>query len=152
MAKTRSYTTTITHVADPKMTEGMISDLVRQRMALPGEAFVITTIAPAPLKKNASRPERWQHACAALRKAYEDLEAAAGVFNETLEELKSVQEDYQSWFDNMPESLQQSATGEKLNQLTDLDLEMDAMSAVQEFESTLDEIENAELPLGFGRD
>jgi len=68
-----------------------------------------------PQGKKRSRPQRW---------------AAA------LDELRTLQEEYQEWLDNLPEALAHSATAEKLQAITELDLE------------ELD----VELPRGFGRD
>jgi hypothetical protein len=61
-----------------------------------------------------------------------------------LEDLRSIQEEYEEWKDNLPENLEQSALGEKLEAVCDLDLD-DALSTAQ---GALD----ADLPLGFGRD
>ena len=77
-----------------------------------------------------SRTRRWQDAAA---------NAVAA-----LEELVAVQEEYREWLDNLPENLQQSSLGEKLQAVCDLDLES-AFEAAQE-------AEGIDLPLGFGRD
>jgi len=63
-----------------------------------------------------SRPQRWHDA---------------------VKELLALQAEYQQWLDNLPESLQDSATAQALSQICDLDLS---------------ELENVELPRGFGRD
>ena len=63
-----------------------------------------------------TRPQRWADAVATLR---------------------ALQEEYQAWLDNLPESLQDSVLSEKLQAVCDLDL---------------DELERVDLPLGFGRD
>lgn len=62
-----------------------------------------------------SRPQRWA---------------------EAVETLRELQEEYQSWLDNLPESLQSSVLAEKLEEVCALDIDQ------------LD----VELPLGFGRD
>jgi len=54
-----------------------------------------------------------------------------------VKELLALQAEYQQWLDNLPESLQDSATAQALSQICDLDLS---------------ELENVELPRGFGRD
>lgn len=77
-----------------------------------------------------SRADRWADAC--------------GTAREGLDELASLKEEYEEWRDNLPENLQQSALGEKLQAVCDLDLD----SAV----SMIDEAEGMDLPLGFGRD
>lgn len=69
---------------------------------------------------------------------------AAGNAVLALEELLSMQSEFEEWRDNLPENLQQSALGEKLDTVCDIDLQ-GALDAAQEAES-------ADLPLGFGRD
>lgn len=81
-------------------------------------------------KKQPSRGDRWHD--------------AAGRALAALNDLIEVQEEYQEWRDNLPENLQGSALGEKLNDVADMDLE----SA----RDTVEEAEAADLPLGFGRD
>jgi hypothetical protein len=83
-----------------------------------------------PTPRQPSRGARWSAACA---------EAVAA-----LETLLELQEEYQSWYDNLPENLQSSVVGGKLEEITSLDLD-GALSTVQEAEGT-------DLPLGFGRD
>ena len=51
--------------------------------------------------------------------------------------LRTLQDEYQEWLDNLPESLQDSAVAAKLEAVCDLDLT---------------EHESVELPLGYGRD
>jgi hypothetical protein len=80
--------------------------------------------------KTLSRPKRW--------------EAAAAKAALALEELVDIQVEYQEWYDGMPENLQQSATGEMLEEITNLDLESALDSA--------NEAEGTDLPRGFGRD
>jgi hypothetical protein len=66
-------------------------------------------------KGRQSRPQRWRAA---------------------LDELRELQEEYQSWLDNLPESLQDSPTAEMLETICSIDL---------------DELD-VDLPRGFGRD
>jgi hypothetical protein len=82
------------------------------------------------MTKKQSRSQRWADAVA---KAKEGLEA-----------LKELQDEYQEWYDNMNENLQGGATGEKLQAITELDID----GAI----STVDDCESADLPQGFGRD
>jgi hypothetical protein len=67
-------------------------------------------------KDRRSRLQRWQDAA---------------------EELLALQQEYQEWYDNLPENLQSTALAEKLEAVCNLDIE---------------EIVHIELPLGFGRD
>jgi hypothetical protein len=88
-----------------------------------------------------SRPVRWARACESARTALADLETA-------FSDLRDLQDEYQEWLDNLPEVSQGGATAEKLEAMTDLDLDPD----LGDLESALDEAEGADLPLGFGRD
>lgn len=80
--------------------------------------------------KSKSRPQQWAD--------------AAGRAEQALQELVDLQSEYQEWKDNMPENLQSSPLGEKLDTLCDLDLQS-ALDTAQEANA-------AELPRGFGRD
>ena len=98
-------------------------------------AFENGSAVPAPEKKakkarQLSRADRWAEACARAQEALSDL--------------RGLQEEYEEWKDNLPESLQSSPVGEKLEEVCNLDIE----SAV----STVDEAEGIDLPMGFGRD
>ena len=62
------------------------------------------------------RPQRWMRA---------------------VNELVALQEEYRDWLDNLPESLHETALGEKLQEITELDLS---------------ELEAVEPPKGYGRD
>lgn len=95
-------------------------------------------------KKKPSRADRWNDAVSAAREVVSQLETA-------LENLREVQEEYESWKDNLPESLQSATVGEKLEAVCDLDVE-GAKSALEEVTNLLDEAESADLPLGWGRD
>lgn len=83
-----------------------------------------------PIAKPKSRPARWGDAAS-------DAMAA-------LEELVDLQSEYQEWLDGLPENLQSSPVGEKLQAICDLDL--------QGALDTVSEADGADLPLGFGRD
>ena len=61
-----------------------------------------------------------------------------------------MRQEYEEWRDNLPENLQQSNLGEKLNAVADL--EFDPYSLLTDAESAISEAESADLPLGFGRD
>jgi hypothetical protein len=82
------------------------------------------------MAKQKSRTTRWSE--------------AAGNATTALEELYDIQQEYQDWLDGLPENLQNSALGEKLQAVCDIDLES-AKDAVEE-------ADGADLPLGFGRD
>lgn len=81
-------------------------------------------------KKPTSRTYRWAKACEGLRNA--------------LEQLQEVNQEYTDWREGMPDNLEGSPTHEKLVALEDIDLD--------ELERIIEEAENADLPIGFGRD
>lgn len=81
-------------------------------------------------QKPLSRATRWTSAAS-------DAVAA-------LEDLKAVQEEFEEWKDNLPENLQNSALGEKLEEVCGFDID-GALSTAQD-------AEGADLPQGFGRD
>jgi hypothetical protein len=77
-----------------------------------------------------------------------DLESA-------IDELTSIQEEYTEWKDNLPENLASSALGEKLEEVTGLDIENipdNVRTAIDEASSIIDEADGVDLPQGFGRD
>jgi hypothetical protein len=107
--------------------------------------------------KPPSRGERFVDAAQTLMDAIGDLRSAweeyVDAVNSAREELKGVQEEYQEWYDNMPESLQQGPTGEKLSAICDINLEDDIEEPdFDTLEGVAQECLDADLPLGFGRD
>lgn len=82
------------------------------------------------MSKKLSRSARWHGACSKA--------------NEALAELSDLKSEYEKWRDNLPENLQSSPLGEKLEAVCDLDLD----SAID----AIGEAEDLDLPQGFGRD
>lgn len=82
------------------------------------------------MAKRLSRATRWENAVATALHC--------------LEELVELQQEYQEWMDNLPEGLESSPMGEKLQAVCDLDLEGTKTS--------VEEADGMDLPLGFGRD
>ena len=82
------------------------------------------------MARRVSRPDRWL--------------AAAEEAKRALQELVDIQGEYQEWRDNIPENMESSPTAEKLDEVTELDLE----TAL----STVEDAEGLDLPRGFGRD
>jgi hypothetical protein len=72
---------------------------------------------PQVKKDRRSRPKRWTDACVKAREA--------------IEELIDLQSEYQDWFDGLPDSHKKLATAEKVNVITDLNLEF-ALSVIDE--------------------
>ena len=130
-------------------------------------------------KQSNSRPARWGRAVAAAQEALElardakqsvadqvqelwddEMSKPLATLADAMAELMDLQSEFQEWYDNMPEGLQQGATGEKLEAISQLDLDyaepdqpdFDFDFDLDEVESQIDEAEGAELPLGFGRD
>lgn len=88
---------------------------------------VLPTVKKIP---KLSRRQRWEAACS---------DAFDG-----LERLTELQQEYQEWRDNLPESLESSSTAELLDAICELEIES-VKDQVSDFES-------ADLPRGFGRD
>jgi chromosome segregation ATPase len=99
--------------------------------------------------------------------AYEEiktgLEGTLQGIEDALQNLRDVrEEEYQGWLDNLPENLQQSPVGEKLSALLEIDLEPSMPELMElpeweeldmsEVENAAQEILDADLPQGFGRD
>lgn len=99
------------------------------------------------MAKQLSKPARWAKACAEGK----DLVAK---LDDVLTDLRDLLSEYEEWRDNMPESLQESATYEKLEEVIDeSESQFDELeSAKDQVETALDEIEAMDLPRGFGRD
>lgn len=96
-------------------------------------------------KKKLSRVDRWMSAATNARSALEDA-------REYLEALKEVHEEYVEWRDNLPDNLQYSALGEKLDAVADgIDVE-GAFEGVEEAIGVCEEAESTDMPMGFGRD
>jgi len=75
---------------------------------------------------------------------------AQGELHEALATLTELKEEYQEWYDNMPEGLQGSATGEKLEELINWEFETEV--DLDEYDELIGNAENADLPRGFGKD
>ena len=69
---------------------------------------------------------------------------AVGVALTAIQNLLDIQYEYQDWYDKLPENLQSSPTGERLESVCDLDID----GAF----GTLEEADGVDLPRGFGRD
>lgn len=96
-------------------------------MTTPNEA---TGPGNAPDVKSKSRSRRWTDAVSRA--------------SDALNELVEIRQEYQDWLDNLPENLQESPVGEKLESICNIDVD----SALE----IVNEAEGADLPLGFGRD
>lgn len=97
-----------------------------------------------------SRPQQWNAACADARKALEEMQSYYEDFQDAMNSLQELQSEYQEWYDNMPEGLQDGPTGEKLTTITEFDFEVEV--DLDQANEIVEEAENAELPVGFGRD
>ena len=110
-----------------------------------------------------SRATRFTDACSeatsaldALDEKIEEVKALYANVTTAFENIKEVQGEYIEWKDNLPEGLDQSAMGEKLEAIENLDLdiefEFESIDALDELRSKIDEAEQSDFPLGFGRD
>lgn len=115
--------------------------------------------------------EAFQTLCDGLQEAIDTartkLEEPGEKATDALQQLEELRNEYEEWYDNMPQQLQDSACGEKLSEIVnqfdfdiELDLEIefpqiDSLTCeldLDELESLVDEAESADLPLGFGKD
>lgn len=104
-----------------------------------------------PRIKTKSRTARWQEAVAEARSALDVLTEARDKVVEAIGAIRDVQSEYEDWQSNLPENLTDSALGQKLAEVVDLDLEPDEddLGAMVE---AVDNAEGIDLPRGFGRD
>jgi urease accessory protein UreF len=86
------------------------------------------------IRRPAERADRWMQHRSASRP---DHRGRARRWNDSVATLLELQPYYAAWLDNLPDNLHDSATGEALQAIVELDL--DALAAVQP-------------PRGFGRD
>ena len=107
--------------------------------------------------KRKSRGELWAEAINEAKLALDELEAAVeeakAKVTDTVDALKDIQSEYQEWYDNLPENLQNGATGEKLQAIVDLELDADGIELdLSDIRTAIEDAENVDLPQGFGRD
>jgi len=76
------------------------------------------------LEKPRSRADRFQKAAQAVLDRLDELESA-------LESLREVRSEYEDWQSNLPENLQSSVLGEKLEAICGIDLDHDLCSRTQ---------------------
>jgi hypothetical protein len=105
----------------------------------------VTAPEPEPMPKPAPDPTPAKKAKKAkpLSRAARWAEAV-GVAQTAIQKLLDIQYEYQEWYDQLPENLQSSPTGERLESVCDLDID----GAF----GTLEEADGVDLPRGFGRD
>jgi hypothetical protein len=84
----------------------------------------------------------------AINGASDDLVAA-------LSELEEIRAEYEDWMDGLPENLADSALGQKLAEVCQIDIQSvmeEPLTNWGDTERAIEEAESADLPLGFGRD
>ncbi len=93
----------------------------------------------------------------------ERLASATSEFADGMSELQELRDEFQEWEDNLPEQFQygNSPVSEKIQEIVNMysidesvefELEEDEVTGIDDAQNILDEVEYAELPLGFGRD
>lgn len=100
-----------------------------------------------------SRPKRWAEAVADAQSIVDQINTLVEDLDGAVDNVRSIQEEYREWQENLPEGLQEGATAEKLDAVTEIDFP-DAISAedLGEVVTAIEEAEAVDLPLGFGRD
>ena len=107
------------------------------------------------MPRGPSRPKQWAAAVSACEAALSNLEEAHAALEAAAADLRSVQEEYENWKDNLPENLANSPLAEKLDAVCELQIEdiaSNVESAVSEARDVISEAEGIDLPQGFGRD
>lgn len=99
-----------------------------------------------------SRPARWQRAVDAAQTAFGKMQEAQGEMELAFEELNELKEEYEGWKESLPENLQNSPIGEKLEAISELDFDDIGEKTIGDIENLIGEAESMDLPLGFGRD
>lgn len=106
-----------------------------------------------PKKKGTSRPARWAAAVENVKSALAGIRENLAALQDAKEALESIKEEYEGWLENMPENAKSGATGDKLQAISDLDLDnLDIEDALDSADTVAEEAEGLELPQGFGRD
>ena len=126
----------------------------------PSRGVRLQTAAQNVLDAIESAKDQYQDALDAWQAAMDVVQGHLNDVEGALEELKDIRSEYEDWQSNLPDNLQQSAVAEKLQTLIDIDLDH-SVPSTPEPDSELDldniseaaqEILDADLPLGFGRD
>jgi|SRR5215472_7973446 len=107
------------------------------------------------MPKQQSRSSRWFEAVTAARVAIDAINEKASDLADALADLEAIRGEYEDWFDNLPENLQDSPVGIKLAEISQMDIDSAANDPLDDWQTTMnliDEAEAADLPLGFGRD
>lgn len=107
------------------------------------------------MPKQESRPTRWYRAASEARKHFDTIDGLADELADALADLESIRAEYEDWFDNLPENLQDSPVAAKLAEISQLDIENLANEPLENWSDVgelIDAAENADLPRGFGRD
>src|SRR5215469_12330344 len=115
----------------------------------------LTSSQRSPMPKQQSRSKRWAEAIQEARDEFEAVQQHSDDLQSAMQTLYEIQQEYQDWLDNLPENLENSALGEKLQAVCDIDIESltdDPLASWTELESTIEEADGADLPMGFGRD
>lgn len=117
-----------------------------------------------------SRPKRWEHGVSSAKALLEEykqrldyvndtinnfvdeLNEMAGQVNVAVEDLQSIQSEYEDWQSGLPENLADSPTAQKLEEVINIDLTVE-IAQIEFEEFGIDTYhEDVDLPRGFGRD
>ncbi len=63
---------------------------------------------------------------------------------EAIEDILEIQQEYEDWKESLPENLESSTLGEKLEEVCEMDIE--------EAKGLIEDAQSLDLPRGFGRD
>jgi hypothetical protein len=107
------------------------------------------------MPKEKPRYVRWEEAAARCRSEFDKIMAAADELVGALSDLEDIRGEYEDWFTNLPDNLQDSPTGAKLAEVSQIDIESvrdDPLGNWNDVELVVEQAEGVDLPLGPGRD
>lgn len=102
------------------------------------------------MARGKSRPARWAEAVLKARAAANTIEEGKAALVEVFGELEELRNEYENWRTGLPEQFENTELASKLDTVIEMDFNED--TDVEAMLEAVDQAEQAELPLGFGRD
>lgn len=122
------------------------------------EVVVLPSKPVKKKKESQSRVARWARGLAEMTDGLSLIQEGKDKLEQGAEAVSELHEEYSDWKENLPEGLSQSPVGEKLEAVADLDIDTltglagGLEASISEIEDAINEFEQADLPLGFGKD
>jgi DNA repair ATPase RecN len=106
-------------------------------------------------KKSKSRSVRWANAASEALNIINQLIEVNSDLGNAIQKLKSVQEEYEEWLENLPKDPKNLVMGKKLEEVCGLDIEDlagNVLNILKEVQRELEEANSIDLPRSFGKD